>query len=195
MKSKLARVLLLTVITILLNPIQVNTYTANIPKANKPIAWSVSKQLEDFNYKEETLEPILQPYPTPLYYNANFTDNDKYLLAKIAKAEAGTCNIQTKTLVIMCVLNRVYSDKFPNTIHDVIFQQNPNGSYQFSPIGDGRWYTSNPDNDCYEALDIVLNNQYDYSDNCLYFETCVNKSWHSTHLTFLYESNNMRFYK
>ena len=139
---------------------------------------------------QQELEPIT------LIYDKEFTEDDKYLLAKIAMAEAESQNIQTKTLVIMSVLNRVESDDFPDSILEVIFQNNGK-TYQYSPVMQGgRWWTTEPDEDCYEAVEVVLATEYDYSDGALYFESCAEEeNWYSKNLEFLYQSEDLRFYK
>lgn len=129
-------------------------------------------------------------------YGTEFTEDDKYLLAKIAMAEAENQNIQTKTLVIMSVLNRVESNDFPDSILEVIFQNN--GSvYQYSTVMQGgTWWTTEPNEDCYEAVEVVLSTEYDYSDGALYFESCEEEeNWHSRNLIYLYQSEDLRFYK
>ena len=124
-------------------------------------------------------------------YNKDWSENESYLLAKIAMAEAEGCNTQTKTLIIMCVLSRVLSDEFPDTIEEVIFQKN-----QFSPISNGRWDRVEPNEDCYEAVKVVMEAKYDYSGGATYFESCANEdNWRSRNLEFLYESEGIRFYK
>lgn len=129
-------------------------------------------------------------------YNKGWSADDDYLLAKIVMAEAEVCNVQTKTLVAMVVLNRVWSEQFPDTISDVIFQQCANGTYQFSPLGNGRWDRVEPNEDCYEAIEIVKQSVYDYSGGALYFENCTDEdNWHSRNLEYLYESEGIRFYK
>lgn len=129
-------------------------------------------------------------------YDTEFTEDDKYLLAKIAMAEAESQNIQTKTLVIMSVLNRVESKDFPDSISEVIFQNNGD-TYQYSPVMQGgRWWTTEPDVDCYEAVEVVLSTEYDYSGGALYFESCEEEeNWHSRNLIYLYQSEDLRFYK
>lgn len=139
--------------------------------------------------KEET-EIEVDYYPE-FTYSKDWSVEDSYLLAKIAMAEAEGCNTQTKTLIIMCVLNRVWSDEFPDTIEEVIFQEN-----QFSPIDNGRWDRVEPNEDCYEAVKIVMEAKYDYSGGATYFESCDDEdNWHSRNLEFLYESEGIRFYK
>ena len=140
--------------------------------------------------EEESSEVEVDYYPE-FTYSKDWSAEESYLLARIAMAEAEGCNTQTKTLIIMCVLNRVWSDEFPDTIEEVIFQEN-----QFSPIDNGRWDRVEPNEDCYEAVKIVKEAKYDYSGGATYFENCADKdNWHSRNLEFLYESEGIRFYK
>lgn len=140
--------------------------------------------------EEESSEVEVDYYPE-FTYSKDWSAKESYLLARIAMAEAEGCNTQTKTLIIMCVLNRVWSDEFPDTIEEVIFQEN-----QFSPIDNGRWDRVEPNEDCYEAVKIVMEAKYDYSGGATYFENCADEdNWHSRNLEFLYESQGIRFYK
>ena len=140
--------------------------------------------------EEESSEIEIDYYPE-FTYSKDWSAKESYLLARIAMAEAEGCNTQTKTLIIMCVLNRVWSDEFPDTIEEVIFQEN-----QFSPIDNGRWDRVEPNEDCYEAVKVVMEAKYDYSGGATYFENCVDEdNWHSRNLEFLYESEGIRFYK
>ena len=140
--------------------------------------------------EEESSEIEVDYYPE-FTYSKDWSEEESYLLAKIAMAEAEGCNTKTKTLIIMCVLNRVWSDEFPDTIKEVIFQEN-----QFSPIDNGRWDRVEPNEDCYEAVKVVMEAKYDYSGGATYFENCADEdNWHSRNLEFLYESEGIRFYK
>lgn len=56
------------------------------------------------------------------------------LLAQLVHAEAGNQSLYGKRLVADVVLNRVRSDEFPNTVHEVIFQPG-----QFSVVNNGAW--------------------------------------------------------
>ena len=153
--------------------------------------------------KLETIEPAVQkptydvsePSFPKFAYSKDWDAHESYLLAKIAMAEAESCDTYTKTLVILVVLNRVWSDDFPNTIEDVLCQK-INGIYQFTPIVNGRWDSVEPDDDSWDAVQQVLEAVYDYSEGALYFESCANAdNWHSNNLEFLYESCGVRFYK
>ena len=140
--------------------------------------------------EEESSEVEVDYYPE-FTYSKDWSAKESYLLARIAMAEAEGCNTQTKALIIMCVLKRVQSDEFPDTIEEVIFQEN-----QFSPIDNGRWDRVEPNEDCYEAVKVVMEAKYDYSGGATYFENCADEdNWHSRNLEFLYESEGIRFYK
>ena len=160
-------------------------------KTIKPhISALVTYEPDELDTQEGETEIEVNYYPK-FTYSKDWSVEDSYLLAKIAMAEAEGCNTRTKTLIIMSVLNRVWSDEFPDTIEDVIFQEN-----QFSPINNGRWDRVEPNEDCYEAVRIVMEAKYDYSGGATYFESCDDEdNWHSRNLEFLYESEGIRFYK
>lgn len=135
-----------------------------------------------------------QQYPENTYTRF-FSEEEKYMLAKIAMAEAEGESIKTKVLIIMSILNRVDHEYFPNSIEEVIMQKS-NGVYQYSPvIPGGRWWTTEPNEECWEAVKIVQEMEEDNSGGALYFESCRGSSWHSKNLEFLYEIDNTRFYK
>ena len=183
----------------------------NMPKTPKAIVEKedTSKSISE-SYSNKTTEPYMSnlvvfehqtekekssevetDHYLKLTYSKDWSAKESYLLARSAMAEAEGCNTQTKVLIIMCVLNRVWSDEFPDTIEEVIFQEN-----QFSPIDNGRWDRVEPNEDCYEAVKIVMEAKYDYSGGATYFESCADEdNWHSRNLEFLYESEGIRFYK
>lgn len=128
-------------------------------------------------------------------YSKDWDADDDYLLAKIAMAEAEGCSLETKIKVIQTVLNRAHDSYFPDTIYDVIHQKSGK-IWQFSPLGNGRWERVEPNEECYEAVQIVKEAIYDESQGVLYFESMENPdNWHSRNLEFLYEIDGMRFYK
>lgn len=119
-----------------------------------------------------------------------FSGEDEYLLVKIAMAEAEGEDVDGKALVILTVLNRVGSNEFPDTIYDVIYQPD-----QFSPVGSGRFDAVEPSDECYQALNMVIDG-WDESQGALYFESCDNAdNWHSRNLEHLFTHGRHRFYK
>ncbi len=120
----------------------------------------------------------------------DFTDEESMMLLKIAMAEAEDQGVTGKALVMNVIKNRLDSEDFPNTIEGVVFQP-----YQFTPVLDGRYDAAIPDEECYEALEMVLN-YWDASNGALYFEADWNESlWHKDNLTMLFKYEDMTFYK
>lgn len=136
---------------------------------------------------EETEEiPATDESEADTYVNLN--EYDECLLAKIAMAEAEDQSTEGKALVMLVVLNRVNSDRFPDTVSDVIFDDG-----QFSPVSDGRYDAVDPDADCWEALELVKSG-WDESQGALYFESKSKSTWHSKNLKFLFQHGNHYFY-
>ena len=124
--------------------------------------------------------------------SAEFGEEDALMLHKISVAEAGIKDVESMALVMLVVLNRTYSDDFPDTIEEVIFQK-VNGVAQFSPTIDGNYEEAQPNEKSEEAMKLVLDG-WDNSQGALYFEACKGKSWHSRNLKLLFEKDNIRYY-
>lgn len=115
---------------------------------------------------------------------------DKYILMKIAMAEAEGEGVEGKALVMLVVLNRVEHSNFPHSIRKVVFQKR-----QFSPISNGRYDKVEPDSDCLKAYNKVKNG-WDESRGALYFTSEKgNETWHHRNLEYLFTYGNHRFYK
>ena len=190
-KSLVYHIIIITII-IFITLYNISKVITEKENTSNRISESYVSNLDTFESQiEEELNKTEVDYYPEFTYSKDWSSKDSYLLARIAMAEAEGCNMQIKTLVIMCVLNRVWSDEFPDTIEEVIFQKN-----QFSPINNGRWDRVEPNEDCYEAVKIVMEAKYDYSYGATYFESCSNEdNWHSRNLEFLYELDGIRFYK
>lgn len=104
-------------------------------------------------------------------------------------------DVEGKALVMLVVLNRVWSDRFPDTIEEVIYQRTGSGGWQFSPMQEGgRWYTTEPDQECREALELIQIEKWDESQGALYFESAGKSEWHRKNLEFLFQHGNHYFY-
>lgn len=118
------------------------------------------------------------------------TRRERHLLAKIVQAECETDPIRAKMLVANTVLNRVRDPEFPSGIEEVIFQAG-----QFSPVTDGRWEASKPDDTCFYAVDAVLAG-WDESEGATYFrQTADGNTWHDRALDYVTESGTTTFYR
>ncbi|WP_017726916.1 cell wall hydrolase [Halalkalibacterium ligniniphilum] len=67
---------------------------------------------------------------------AAVTASERDLLARLVHAEAKGEPYAGKVAVATVVLNRVDSDKFPNSVREVIYEKN-SGYYAFSPVKNG----------------------------------------------------------
>ena len=90
------------------------------------------------------------------------TDEARDILYRITEAEATGGNVEQKKNVASCVLSRVRSVQWPDTIDGVVFQKQ-----QFTPIWDGRYYTVTITESTKEAVDWVL--KYGETHDCLWF--------------------------
>lgn len=158
-----------------------NTTISEVEIESEAISLKCEKEIEE-------AEPII------LEYDRELSKEDKYLLAKITMAEAGTESLETKILVIFTILNRVESNYFPNTIEEVIYE-NYNGVYQFTPTASEKWDSVEPNEECWEAVEIANTTEHDPSKGALFFEACKGESWHSRNLELICQSDSVRFYK
>lgn len=125
------------------------------------------------------------------------SDSDKKILQRIVEAEATGEDIKGKMLVASVILNRVASDKFPNTVEKVVFQKNGN-TVQFSPTKDGRYWSVTISKETIKAVDRVLAGE-DYSQGALFFSarSAADKSsmsWFDRNLKWLFKYGGHEFY-
>lgn len=153
-------------------------------------AEAVVKESTECATSEEPAAEEVEPEYHGLIGSMDWDSEDAYLLAKIAMAEAESEGVEGKALVMLVVLNRVWSDGFPDSISEVIFQEG-----QFSPVSSGRYDRVEPDQECWEALELIQVEKWDESQGALYFESKGNSSWHRDNLQFLFQYGNHYFYK
>ena len=163
--------------------------TANTQQEQTIAAQTEKTAIAQTTVAAETEQPTEVTYES-LIMSRDWSAEESQMLMKIAMAEAEGESVEGKALVMLVVLNRVWSDDFPDTIEEVIFQPK-----QFSPVTEGgRYYTTEPNEECYEALGLVMNG-WDESRGALYFESCERSSWHSENLEYLYQVGNHKFYR
>lgn len=115
--------------------------------------------------------------------------DESEMLARIAMAEAEGEDVEGKALVILVVLNRVWSDKFPDSIEGVITQER-----QFTAYENGRYERLEPDEGCWDALEMVMYDHWDESQGALYFESEDDSTWHQENLKRLFRHGKHIFY-
>lgn len=95
------------------------------------------------------------------------SETDYDTLLKIVEAEAGGEDETGKLLVANVVINRVKSSKFPNSVQEVVYQQE-RGVSQFTPVSDGRINTVKISETTKAAVEQALLGS-DISQGALYF--------------------------
>jgi hypothetical protein len=92
--------------------------------------------------------PKPKPKPKPLF---DITAEERRMLERIVEAEAGGEPYQGRVAVASVVLNRTLTGEFDSTIKGVIF-----APYQFSPVGDGRYWEVTPGKATKQAVHAAL---------------------------------------
>lgn len=117
------------------------------------------------------------------------TEEEKTMLLKIGMAELGGDECTECIALVMCtVLNRVDAKGFGSSVRSVLMAPE-----QFTPVSDGSYASAEPNQRCYDALEMVIHG-WDESQGALYYEFCEGESWHSKNLNLLFQHCRTRFY-
>lgn len=101
---------------------------AHVTNEDEPVKTSSPKDEEDVPTQEE-------PTTYEIATNGHLTQLDTYshdLLARLVTAESRNEPFEGKVAVAEVVLNRIASNEFPNSLYEVIYQEN-----QFQPVRNG----------------------------------------------------------
>lgn len=126
------------------------------------------------------------------------SEEDMEALLRIVEAEAGSEDEDGRLLVANVVLNRVDSERFPETVTEVVFQRE-NGVNQFSPVANGRYYTVEVSEATVTAVGRALLGE-DISEGALFFAArkyadSDKMKWFDDNLTFLFSHGGHEFFK
>lgn len=122
---------------------------------------------------------------------------DLEVLLRIVEAEAGCEDEEGKLLVANVILNRLDSEKFPDSITEIVFQRE-NGVSQFSPVADGSYNRVNISEETVEAVGRALSGE-DISQGALYFAArkyadSESMRWFDEKLTLLFRHGGHEFF-
>lgn len=154
---------------------------------------SLRETVEEIVSEKRVVEyEILQKSPA---YELSEADYDTLL--RIVEAEAGGEDENGKLLVANVVLNRVDSPLFPDTVREVVYQQDY-GVYQFSPVSDGRIDRVRVSDETRRAVERAVYGE-DISQGALYFAARSAASgesmrWFDSSLTWLFAYGGHEFY-
>lgn len=92
----------------------------------------------------------------PIVESNKLSQEEVDLISRVVMTEAESEPFEGKLYVVDTILNRVDSKRFPNTVHEVIYQ-----SWQFTSMWDGRYdrCSSNPE------LNNMINDEYENRTN------------------------------
>lgn len=140
--------------------------------------------LDDYKIKFDKSEGDFDDYTENTRYT--ITDSDSLVLQKIALAEAQYTDAETMAEIMLCVMNRVESEQFPNTISEVVKQK---GQFSTYPK---KYNKVVPNEKSQKALELI---QTIPNRDQLYFENTIPGSWQSTNLEFMFRIGDLYFYK
>lgn len=111
--------------------------------------------------------PIIAQDSAERWKGIDISSEDIELLARLAWREARGEGLLGMRLVIEVVFNRVLSDKFPNTIYDVLYQPG-----QFAPSGGALELSDiTPGEDQYEAVRLAITETPILEPDVVFFAT------------------------
>ena len=105
-------------------------------------------------------ELICDFYDIPFEPTYDLKEEDINILTNVLYGEARGLNSLERSAVIWCVLNRVDSEKFPNTIYEVVTAPNQFAGYSSTREGTGEVWES-----CRELVVDVLTRYYKEKDS------------------------------
>ena len=118
-------------------------------------------------------EPFLYYEPEPVRgecrYDFTLTENEKWFIAKVVWVEARGESREGQQAVAEVILNRLASDKFPNTLNGVVYAANQFNSAKFLD-------TAKPYQMQYEAVENALLGPYVLPEDVFYFATTAKTS-------------------
>lgn len=113
-------------------------------------------------------EPFLYYEPEPVRgecrYDFELTENEKWFIAKVVWVEARGESREGQQAVAEVILNRLASEKYPNTLNGVVYAANQFNSAKFLD-------TAKPYQMQYEAVENALLGPYVLPEDVFYFAT------------------------
>ncbi len=124
-----------------------------------PLRFLASSLNLEINWDEYSKTIIVRSFDNDVLpkrdaYRIKYTDDEMYLMAKLVGIEARGGSLNKKLAVANVILNRVESNRFPNTIEGVVFQ-----SGQFPPAHWDSFASEVPNADALLASQKALRNE------------------------------------
>ena len=131
---------------------------------------------------------------TIVRYRVNLEHGARRILERIVEAESGDQTIKGRQMVANVILNRMKSEKFPNSVREIVF-----ASRQFSPVSNGSYYRVKVSARTKKAVEKALKEK-DNTNGALYFmyragSDSSNVSWVDRELTKICEYGCHEFFR
>lgn len=131
---------------------------------------------------------------TIVRYRVNLDRGARRILERIVEAESGDQTIKGRQMVANVILNRMKSEKFPNSVREIVF-----AGRQFSPVSNGSYYRVKVSLQTKKAVEKALREK-DNTNGALYFmyragSDSSNVSWFDRELTKLCEYGCHEFFR
>lgn len=131
---------------------------------------------------------------TIVRYRVNLDHGARRILERIVEAESGDQTIKGRQMVANVILNRMKSEKFPDTVREIVF-----AGRQFSPVSNGSYYRVKVSSQTKKAVEKALKEK-DNTNGALYFmyragSDSSNVSWFDRELTKLCEYGCHEFFR
>lgn len=175
-RSRPSPLALSVLLSVLLVIVSVAVFAPDKPPEEIPEREEISAALpEPVNAETRAPEvtPTQTPEPTPeavsRYSDLEITEEDAYILACLVYHEArGEC-FEGQVAVVEVVFNRMLSDRFPDTVEEVVFHKYGD-VWQFSPAP--YLWTAEPSETQFQAVHTALNEtEYNVTPETVYFST------------------------
>lgn len=127
-------------------------------------------------------------------YRVNLDHGARRILERIVEAESGDQTIKGRQMVANVILNRMKSEKFPNSVREIVF-----AGRQFSPVSNGSYYRVKVSSQTKKAVEKALKEK-DNTNGALYFmyragSDSSNVSWFDRELTKICEYGCHEFFR
>ena len=131
---------------------------------------------------------------TIVRYRVNLDHGARRILERIVEAESGDQTIKGRQMVANVILNRMKSEKFPNSVREIVF-----AGRQFSPVSNGSYYRVKVSARTKKAVEKALKEK-DNTNGALYFmyragSDSSNVSWSDRELTKICEYGCHEFFR
>lgn len=131
---------------------------------------------------------------TIVRYRVNLDHGARRILERIVEAESSDQTIKGRQMVANVILNRMKSEKFPNSVREIVF-----AGRQFSPVSNGSYYRVKVSARTKKAVEKALKEK-DNTNGALYFmyragSDSSNVSWFDRELTKICEYGCHEFFR